>query len=79
MAARGSWWLEVAHGVSCVRRVVLLARVDYVDAYVTIAEVSDEFRVSREHIRRMCVDERLPAVQVGGVWRIRGSRCGCSR
>lgn len=41
-----------------------------VDVYATIAEVAREYRVSDDHIRRMCVDGRLPAVRVGTVWRI---------
>jgi len=47
----------------------LLARMVSVD-YATIAEVARELRVSDEHIRRMCVAERLPAVRVGAAWRI---------
>jgi excisionase family DNA binding protein len=46
-----------------------LAIVGYMD-YVTIAEVAREYRVSGEHIRRMCVDGRLSAERVGEVWRI---------
>ncbi len=38
--------------------------------YRTIAELAREFRVSEQHIWRMCVDGRLPAVRVGAVWRI---------
>lgn len=30
-----------------------------VELYATIAEVAREFRVSDDHIRRMCVDGRL--------------------
>ena len=35
-----------------------------------IAEVAREYRVSGEHVRRMCVSGRLPAVRVGAAWRI---------
>lgn len=41
-----------------------------VECYATIAEVAREFRVSDEHVRRMCVDGRLSAVRMGTVWRI---------
>jgi excisionase family DNA binding protein len=44
--------------------------VDAVEAFATIAEVAREFRVSDEHVRRMCSDGRLPAVRFGAVWRI---------
>jgi len=58
-----------------VSRLVCLCRawsamLGVVDSYATIAEVAREFRVSEEHVRRMCVDGRLSAVRMGIVWRI---------
>lgn len=46
------------------------AIVDGVESYATIAEVAREYRVSDDHVRRMCVDGRLPAVRMGTAWRI---------
>ena len=48
----------------------LLPILGYMDGYVTISEVAEKYRVSGEHVRRMCVDGRLFAEWVGGVWRI---------
>lgn len=41
-----------------------------VESYATIDEVARLYRVSYNHVWRMCVDGRLPAVRVGQVWRI---------
>lgn len=48
----------------------LLSMLERMDGYLTIAEVAEKYRVSGEHVRRMCVDGRLFAEWVGGVWRI---------
>ncbi len=73
VGARG-WWLvdpaDVAALIVTSPKRADVAGAAEDDGNATIAEIARQFRVSPEHIRRMCVDGRLPAVRVGAGWRI---------